>query len=80
MLRGVILYSVSAAGIIVTLGFAHKNRIRADNLDIFPTNAYTLPSAEKPPINRLAVNNKCNNLTAATVNFNIAHKSQTAAV
>ena len=73
------LYSVSSV-IAVALGFADENRIGADNLDIFPADADSLPPAADSPIFGLTVNNKRHHLAAAAVNLDITHKTYTAAV
>lgn len=78
--RDFLLYSVSSSVIRLALRFADKNSIAADNLNILPANAYTLPFAAKPPIFWLTVNNKRNHPAAATVHLNITYKPYTATV
>ncbi len=59
------LYSVAISRSFFAMYFTNKNGIASDNIDVFPANAYSFPSAADTPIFRSAENNEGNNSAAA---------------
>ncbi len=77
---GVLFLCPPPSRAVIALGFANKDGVVSDNLDILPADADFFSSAADSPIFRLAVNNKRNNSSATAVNLDIAHKSDSASV
>lgn len=77
---GAVFLSVSVSSVVFTVSFTDEDCVAADHLDILPTNADSLSLSANPPVFGSAVNNQGNYPSAAGINLNIAHKSQTAPV